>query len=125
MGSISTSEIYKDTSPMLSPVFNLRCRTSRPRTPDCDEAYSLWRRASSEEQLKTLETHIRSLQRSIVEYERIRTDGLRVMTRAHNELEHHFNRYHRHGEIFVANVELRGTLMAPAISYAMPSCTTP
>ena len=59
------------------------------------------------EQLVTFERHIRSLENSISEYERIRTSGMRVMNRAHNELEHHFNRYHRNGEIFVAN---RGTV---------------
>ena len=55
----------------------------------------------------TFERHIRSLENSISEYERIRTSGMRVMNRAHNELEHHFNRYHRNGEICVAN---RGTV---------------
>jgi uncharacterized membrane-anchored protein YhcB (DUF1043 family) len=59
------------------------------------------------EQLVTFERHIRSLENSISEYERIRTSGMRVMNRAHNELEHHFNRYHRNGEIFVEN---RGTV---------------
>ena len=54
------------------------------------------------EQMVTLERHIRSLENSTSEYERIRTSGMRVMNRAHNELEHHFNRYHRNGEIYVA-----------------------
>ena len=59
------------------------------------------------EQAVTFERHIRSLENSISEYERLRTSGMRVMNRAHNELEHHYNRYHRNGEICVAN---RGTV---------------
>ena len=53
------------------------------------------------EQAVTFERHIRSLENSISEYERLRTSGMRVMNRAHNELEHHYNRYHRNGEICV------------------------
>eukprot|EP00435_Cladocopium_sp_Y103_P045503 s829_g13.t1 len=55
------------------------------------------------QQLITMERHIRQLEEAIGGYERLRSSGHRVMTRAYNELEHHYNRYHRHGEIFVAN----------------------
>eukprot|EP00435_Cladocopium_sp_Y103_P069400 s159_g33.t1 len=59
------------------------------------------------QQLIALERHIRELQEVLRGYESLRRSGHRVMTRAYNELEHHHNRYHRHGEIFVAN---RGTV---------------
>eukprot|EP00435_Cladocopium_sp_Y103_P003794 s3378_g1.t1 len=55
------------------------------------------------QQLIALERHIRELQEVLRGYESLRRSGHRVMTRAYNELEHHHNRYHRHGEIFVAN----------------------
>eukprot|EP00435_Cladocopium_sp_Y103_P049553 s4_g15.t1 len=55
------------------------------------------------QQLIALERHIRELQEVLRGYESLRRSGHRVMTRAYNELEHHYNRYHRHGEIFVAN----------------------
>eukprot|EP00435_Cladocopium_sp_Y103_P005328 s3265_g1.t1 len=55
------------------------------------------------QQLINLERHIRNLEDAIGGYERLRSSGHRVMTRAYNELEHHFNRYHRNGEIHVAN----------------------
>eukprot|EP00435_Cladocopium_sp_Y103_P068770 s412_g32.t1 len=55
------------------------------------------------QQLIALERHIRELQEVLRGYESLRRSGHRVMTRAYNELEHHHNRYHRHGEVFVAN----------------------
>eukprot|EP00435_Cladocopium_sp_Y103_P043815 s132_g12.t1 len=59
------------------------------------------------QRLIALERHIRELQEVLRGYESLRRSGHRVMTRAYNELEHHYNRYHRQGEIFVAN---RGTV---------------
>eukprot|EP00435_Cladocopium_sp_Y103_P033828 s755_g8.t1 len=55
------------------------------------------------QQLINMERHIRHIEDAITGYERLRSTGHRVMTPAYNELEHHYNRYHRQGEVFVAN----------------------